>query len=63
MLFFLLHTLYHSICNQVSNQADQSNLLMIILLLADVSPTYSSELPQGNCPRTGQCEIHAQQTR
>jgi len=33
--------LYRSICHQVSNQADKSALLVIILLLADVSPTYS----------------------
>jgi len=29
-------------------QADRLVLLTIILLLADVSPTYSSGLPQGN---------------
>jgi len=33
--------LYRSICHQVSNQADKLALLAIILLLADVSPTYS----------------------
>ena len=49
MLFFLLlMLLLRSVCHQVSNQADQSDLLAIILLLADVSPTYSSGLPQGN---------------
>jgi len=40
--------LYRSICHQVSNQADKLALLAIILLLADVSPTNSSGLPQGN---------------
>jgi len=29
-------------------QADKLALLAIILLLADISPTYSSGLPQGN---------------
>jgi len=49
MLFFLLlMLLFRSVCHQVSNQADQLDLLAIILLLADVSPTYSSGLPQGN---------------
>jgi len=48
LLFFLLHMLYRSICHQVSNQADKLALLAIMLLLADVSPTYSSGLPQGN---------------
>jgi len=49
MLFFLLlMLLLRSVCHQVSNQADQLDLLAIILLLADVSPTYSSGLPQGN---------------
>jgi len=48
MLFFLLHMLYRSICHQVSKQADKLALLEIILSLADVSPTYSSGLPQGN---------------
>jgi len=48
LLFFCLHMLYRSICHQVSNQADKLALLAIILLLADVSPTYSSGLPQGN---------------
>jgi len=40
--------LYRSICHQVLNQADELALLAIILLLADISPTYSSGLPQGN---------------
>jgi len=40
--------LYRSIRHQVSNQAEKLALLAIILLLADVSPTYSSGLPQGN---------------
>jgi len=48
MLFFLLLMLFRSICHQVSNQADKLALLAIILLLADVSRTYSSGLPQGN---------------
>jgi len=49
MLFFLLlMLLFRSVCHQVSNQADKLDLLAIILLLADVSPTYSSGLPQGN---------------
>jgi len=39
--------LYRSICHQVLNQADKLALLAIILLLADVSPTYSSDLPRG----------------
>jgi len=38
--------LYRSICHQVSNQADKLALLAGILLLADVSPTYSSGRPQ-----------------
>jgi len=32
--------LFRSICHQVSNQADKLVLLAIILLIADVSPTY-----------------------
>jgi len=40
--------LLRSVCHQVSNQADKLDLLAIFLLLADVSPTYSSGLPQGN---------------
>jgi len=40
--------LFRSICHQVSNQADKLTVLAIILLLADVSPTYSSGLLQGN---------------
>jgi len=40
--------LFLSICNQVSNQTDKFALLTIILLVVDVSPTYSSGLPQGN---------------
>jgi len=39
--------LYRSICHQVSNQADKLTHLAIILLLANVSPTYSRGLPQG----------------
>jgi len=46
MLFFLLLTLLRSICHQVSNQVDKSDHLAIIF--ADVSPTYSSRLLQGN---------------
>jgi len=42
--------LYRSICHQVSNQADKLALLAGILLLADVSPTYSSGRPHGNLP-------------
>jgi len=36
-----------SICHQVSNQADNS-IWRLFYYLADVSPTYSSSLPQGN---------------
>jgi len=49
MLFFLLlMLLFRSIWHQVSNQTDKLALLAIILFVADVSPTYSSDLPQGN---------------
>jgi len=34
--------------NRHNYQADKLALLAIFLLLADVSPTYSSGLPQGN---------------
>jgi len=37
-----------SICDIVGTQTDKLALLAIILLLADVSPTYSSGLPQSN---------------
>jgi len=40
--------LYRNICHQASNQADKLALLAIILLLADVSLTNSSGLPQDN---------------
>jgi len=43
MLFFLL-LMFRSICHQVSNQAGRLALLVIIVLLADVSPTYSIAL-------------------
>jgi len=33
---------------RISDQTDTLALLVIILLVADVSPTYSSGLPQGN---------------
>jgi len=46
LLFLLLTLLFRSICHQVSNQTDKSALLAIILSVADVSPTYSSGLPQ-----------------
>jgi len=46
--FLLLMLLFLSSCNQVSNQTDKFALLTIILLVVDVSPTYSSGLPQGN---------------
>jgi len=43
MLFFLLlMLLFRSIWYQVSNQTDKLALLAIILLVAEVSPTYSS---------------------
>jgi len=40
LLFLLLMLLFRSICHQVSNQKDKLALLTIILLVADVSPTY-----------------------
>jgi len=44
--------LVRSVCHQVSNQADKLDLLAIFI--TDVSPTYSSGLPQGrlfpHCP-------------
>jgi len=46
MLFLLLlMLLFRGICHQVSNQADK---LALLVFLADVSPIYSSGLPQGN---------------
>jgi len=36
--------LFHSICHQVSNQTDKLDLLAIILLVADISFTYSRGL-------------------
>jgi len=58
MLFFLLHMLYRSIRHQISNQADKLALLAIILLSADVSPTYSRGFPQGNgCRRLSHCQV------
>jgi len=43
-VLFATYLVYRGICHQVSNQADKLALLAIILLLADVSPTYSSVL-------------------
>jgi len=48
LFFLLLMLLFRSICHQVSNQTDKLALLAIILLVAEVSPTYPSGLPQGN---------------
>jgi len=45
-VLFATHVVYRGNCHQVSNQADKLALLAIILLLADVSPTYSSGLNQ-----------------
>jgi len=49
LLFFLLFMLlFRSICHQVSNQTDKLALPTNILIAADVSPSYSSGLPQGS---------------
>jgi len=44
--------------NKSNTQADELALLAIGWLFADVSPTYSSALPQGNVFNYMQCNIY-----
>jgi len=44
--------------NKSNTQADELALLTIVLLLADVSLTYSRALPQGNVFNHTQCNMH-----
>jgi len=59
MLFFLLLMLFRSVCHQFSNQTNRgiSSSGEYILLSANISPTYSSGLLQGNVFNHQTCSI------
>ena len=59
LLFFLLLMLFRSVCHQVSNQTNRwiSSSGDYILISANVSPTYSSGLLQGNVFNHKTCSI------